>query len=159
MTKFKIISWILKISICLYILSGIAATYTLYIFLYKISIPVAPPNIIFHTAVYIPLTILFATGLYFIHQSCIMFVKRSYFNLKSATYLKRGSYILAASAAAWLVIGIASLDLSEDRKELFHSFESISHNIFWIVISLALLGVADIIKKGENIKRENDLTI
>ena len=89
MTKFKIISWILKIFISFYILGSITVAYSIYRLLSD-----APDTII-----------------------------------------------------------------SKDNKEILNSFENISHNIFWIVISFALLAVADIIKKGENIKLENDLTI
>jgi len=160
MTKFKIISWILKIFICFYILGSMAITYSLYTFIDHIGTPAASPsNFIFSTGISIPLMLLFAAGLYFIHQSCIMFVKRSYFNSKSAVYLKKGSYILATTALIWIIINIVNLDFSKDNKEIFQLVEDISYNILWIVISLALLGVADIIKKGEKIKRENDLTI
>lgn len=156
MTKFKIISWILLLLI-LANFAGIAMdAYMIYRSGYDPSIPRFPVR-----PFYIGIAGMFVSsaGLYCLLRSCTVFLRRGYFNSKSATYLKRGSYILAAKALAWLVIGITNLDFSQDRQDLFHSFESISHNIFWIVISLALLGVADIIKKGENIKRENDLTI
>jgi len=157
MTKFKILSWILKLFILFHILAFVMSAYTIYLLSGVTEVDVK--KVIFSTLLYMPLGVLFAIGLYYIHQSCIMFLKRGYFNLKSSLYLKRGGYILGASALLSICSSVINHGNLTDLKAIQNFSENITYNILWLVVSFALIATTDILKKGVNLKRENDLTI
>lgn len=157
MTKFKILSWILKVFISFYILTIVSIIFATFVM--QSAIEPVPRNIILSMYEPLPLFLIFAIGLYYIHQSCIMFLKRGYFNLKSVIYLKRGDYILGASALLGLCNSFIYHKPLNEKKAILDFIEKLSYNLLWLVIAFALIAIADIIKKGVNLKRENDLTI
>jgi len=157
MTKFKILTWILKLFILLHVVAFAMSAYTIYLLSGVTEVDVKKS--IISTLLYMPLGVLFAIGLYYIHQSCIMFIKRGYFNLKSGLYLKRGGYILGASAMLSICSSVINHENLTDLKAIQNFSENIIYNILWLVVSFALIATTDIIKKGEKLKQENDLTI
>ena len=72
MTKFKIIRWILKFFISLFLLLIAANTSAIYTILYDSSVPKATVTLLCTS---IPITLLFVIGLYYMHQSCTMFIR------------------------------------------------------------------------------------
>lgn len=159
MTKFKILSWILKLFICIYILGSLANGYTIHILLYDNSVPSVSPNVIFHFASSILLTLILTIGFYFIQQSCVMFIQRGYFNSKSALYLTRGGYVMAATAVLSFILLLIKLEIPVETKAVANIITNVGYNTMLLIVGFALIAVSDIIKKGENIKLENDLTI
>jgi len=155
MTKFKILQWALKLFICLY-LTGIVCT--IY-FIYTTSFnPMVPSIYIYHFYASIASMLLSASGLYFLQKSCSMFIERSYFNSKSELYLKRGGIILMASAILGFVLDFTPKE-SASKENLSNVASKIGYNTTLLIMGFAIIAVADIIKKGVNLKRENDLTI
>lgn len=90
-----------------------------------------------------------------------MFVSRGYFNGKSALYLKRGGYILITHVLARLIIAVINTDDSTFNANpgLKDFLSGMSSNITVLIIAFSLIAVSDIIKKGNKLKQENDLTI
>jgi len=87
-----------------------------------------------------------------------MFLRHGYFNTKSARYLTVGGYTLAASALTTLIPNMLYIsDITRERASYF--VIEVIYDITVLLVGLALLGVSDIVKKGINIKLENDLTI
>lgn len=158
MKKFKILSWILKLFICIYILGSLANGYAIHI-LYDNSIPSVSPNVIFHFASSILLALILTIGFYFIQQSCAMFIQRGYFNSKSALYLTRGGYIIAATAILSFILLLTKLEIPVETKSIANIITNVGYNTMLLIVGFALVAVSDIIKKGESIKLENDLTI
>ena len=157
MTKFKIIKWILKFFIALFLFLIAVNISALYTILYDSSVPKATVTLLCTS---IPITLMFVIGLYYIHQSCTMFIRRGYFNTKSAQYLSTGGYIMMFKAIISLILVAVFLDPKKDTIELIRNLESnISFNIILIIIGLSLVAISDIIKQGEIIKTENDLTV
>ena len=157
MTKFKIIRWILKFFISLFLLLIAANTSAIYTILYDSSVPKATVTLLCTS---IPITLMFVIGLYYIHQSCTMFIRRGYFNTKSAQYLSTGGYIMMIKAIISLILIAVFFDAKKDTIELIRNLESnVSFNTILIIIGLSLVAISDIIKQGEIIKTENDLTV
>ena len=161
MTKFKILKW----ALLLFIIGNIAAIVInlklVYDFRYDIGTPPAPPGLILKLSYYIALTLLFTSGIYYIYKCCAMFVSRGYFNDKSALYLKRGGYILITHVLARLIIAVINSDDSifEGNLELKNLLSGIGSNITLLIIAFSIIAISDIIKKGNKLKQENDLTI
>lgn len=129
--------------------------------LYDTFGPSAAPGVNLKLSVSVISMMLFATGLYIIYKSCVMFINRGYFNAKSALYLKRGAYILILKAVlsiVWISIHI-NTNTFDDKESQSELVLGISREITFLIIGFAIITVSDIVKKGENIKRENDLTI
>lgn len=152
MIKFKILRWALKlfITLCLLIFAGNSyAVYSLQ------SENLKTPSELLHFYIADAMIALLIIGLYLIHQSFTSFMRRSYFNSKSAIYMSSGGYVLAAIGLAGLVIDLTGLNSLPDSGLIM----TIIANCMLLLIGFGLTAVSDIIKKGENIKRENDLTI
>lgn len=156
MTKFKILSFALCLIVCLYITAIICLAYFISTTSFNPNIPQAQTVYLCTAASY---TLLFGTGLFFLQRSCSMFVKRTYFNSKSGRYLKISGYIFMASALFGFALAFTKLEWAP-KKDIFSDFTSeLGYNLTLLFVGFGLTAVADIIKKGENIKRENDLTI
>jgi len=157
MTKFKIISWALKILISCQLVSIVVTMciiYQIHDYAYN------PPDFIEKISINLLLTCVYTVGLYFTHQSCILFLRRGYFNTKSALYLTRGGYIIMAKALLSLVIISIYIDLHKEPMALAkHLVSSSTFDIMLFIIGFSLVALSDIIKKGEIIKTENDLTL
>lgn len=153
MTKFKILKWAIKLFIAISLL-GICSN--MYIYYILSSEPIPALSVDFAPYLVSMLNVLLLiTGLWYIHQSFTFFIKSNFFNFKSALYLSKGGYIIA-------ITGIISFTydmfkLTDTSKE--DLITNIVLNCLMLIIGFGLTAVADIIKKGESIKLENDLTI
>jgi len=157
MTKFKIIRWALKLFISCQLLNIVTLIYVAYEIHYDISIPSVPVRLLCFNAL---LSGLFTVALYFIHQSCNMFLIRGYFNLKSALYLNRGGYILMVVTLLSLIKTCIYINPTKALALLIKDFgSSIIYDLMFFIVGLSLVALSDIIKEGEIIKTENDLTL
>lgn len=156
MTKIKILSLTLKLFIWIYLTGIVCLLY----FIYTTSLNPAFPSIyLLYFGNWVFSSMLFIAALYFMEKSCSLFVKRTYFNTKSKLYLKRSGIILM-TLGVWGLITSFAIPETITTESLFKNFSSnIGSNITLFIIGLALLAIADIIKKGEKLKQENDLTI
>jgi hypothetical protein len=159
MTKFKILKWALKlfISLCLF-------TIAVNIFILFMVTADDYPLKNFKIGSYlfsIASSLLLIIGLFFIHQSITFFIRRGYFNLKSASHLKKGGYILAVKALLSFLLAAVNFDsqVFEKANKNISFVSDINANLTLLTIGFALIAVSDIIKKGNKIKQENDLTI
>lgn len=161
MTKFKILSWILIPLIIANIAASMLMVSVIYKNLYDIGYPAAPPGVNFNLSVSIVFMMLFATSLYLIYKSFIVFMDKGYFNAKSALYLTSGGYILIAIAFFGLLFTIIDFDMDAfaERESKSHYISVICEKITLFIVGFAIIAVSDIIKKGNKIKQENDLTI
>ena len=103
-----------------------------------------------------------SVGFYYFYRSCAMFIKRGYFNYKSSVYLKTGGYILMIkSALSLIIITVITIDTSElsDSQSKADLIMNISSCITSFIIGFSLIAASDVIKKGNVLKQENDLTI
>ena len=100
------------------------------------------------------LTFMLLLGLYQVQQSFSSFIKNSFFNSRSALYLKKGGFILIING---ILSGVNNLYPSNK------SVESLITNYMMyamiILIGIGLMAVSDIVSKGEIIEQENLLTI
>ncbi|PZR13644.1 MAG: hypothetical protein DI539_19320 [Flavobacterium psychrophilum] len=161
MTKFKILKWALLIFIIAYFAAIVFNIKLIYDLKYDIGTPPAPQGVIFKISCNSILGLLFTFGLYYVYKSCTTFISRGYFNGKSALYLKRGGYILTINALIRFIIIALTVDDStfNANPELKDFLSGMSSNITVLIIAFSLIAVSDIIKKGNKIKEENDLTI
>lgn len=150
MTKFKIISWILKIFItfCLiYLAIDLSAIYFILSGEVSKTFNGTPPII---SAI---MTMILTIGLCFVYQSVSLFTKMGFFNLKSATYISVGGYIIALTAIISFILEInAQITMNSLIMNIFL-------NLLLFMIGFGLIAVSEVIRKGESIQRENDLTI
>lgn len=161
MTKFKILSWVLIPVIVINIAASVLMAYSIYNYSGTITINGTHQDVVLRLSAAIVMMMLFAAGLYFIYKSCIMFMNRGYFNTKSALYLKRGAYILIFKALLGLIWISAHVETSilADKESQFDFISGMSKDITLLIIGFAIIAVSDIIKKGNKLKQENDLTI
>lgn len=160
MTKFKILKWALLLFTIANLISIILGIYLILYYNTEIQDTELRAGVIRANSYNIILTLIFTFGLYFIYRSCVMFISRGYFNSKSALYLKRGGYILAISAILDFIRTLPKLIifLTAEKKPKVDSIH-INSSITLVIIGFALVAASDIIKKGNKIKQENDLTI
>lgn len=106
----------------------------------------------FYSSIFLSCVLVF--GMYQVQQALSSFIKNSYFNSKSAKFLKRGGIILIANGVLSIVynLGFSSSDLN---------LKIINYIMYAIIImvGIGLMAVSDIISKGEIIEQENFLTI
>ncbi|RWX00218.1 DUF2975 domain-containing protein [Flavobacterium cerinum] len=153
MRKFKILRWAIQLFITICIL-GICSNIYIYYILSSEPIPALSVDITPYLVSMLNVLLLI-TGLWYIHQSFTFFIQRSFFNFKSALYLSKGGYIIAATGIISFTYNMTKL-AGKSREELI---TNIILNCLMLIIGFGLTAVADIIKKGESIKQENDLTI
>ncbi|MNK40244.1 hypothetical protein D3C87_588890 [compost metagenome] len=153
MLKFKILRWALKIFICLCILGISSNMYIIYLSNSE-DIPLVKMEI---TSFFISTAtiLLLTTSLFFIHQSFTSFLKKSFFNLESASHLTKGGYLLAITGLMCFTIDMTKLSTISQYTFIVNT----STNCLLLIVGFGITAIADIIVKGENIKRENDLTI
>lgn len=156
MTKIKILSLTLKLFIWIYMTGIVCLLY----FIYTTSLNPEIPSVYqlyFCNSVFS--SIAFIVAIYFLEKSCSLFIERTYFNHKSKLYLKRSGIILMA-LGTWGLASSFAIPETISMESLFKNFSSnIGSNITLFIIGFGLLAIADIIKKGEKLKQENDLTI
>lgn len=160
MTKFLILKWALLLFTIANLVSIVLSVYLIIFYYADIEDTELRSGVINKTSYNSVLTLIFTFGLYFIYRSCAMFISRGYFNSKSALYLKRGGYILAISALLNFIIALPRLVIFLSAKA--NSKENpinINSSITLLIIGFALVAASDIIKNGNKLKQENDLTI
>jgi hypothetical protein len=81
------------------------------------------------------------------------FKKESVFNPKSAAQLKRGGIVMMVYSVIKIALGIVDFKLKGE------SVSDLSINITYLIVSLTILIIAEIIAKGSALQEENNLTI
>lgn len=154
MIKFRILNYILILFVGFCLLACVINAYLIYELRESISRDIPIAKFVFA----IIKGLVFSISLIFIKQACRMFLKHSYFNSKSVYYLTIGGFILILSALMGLGYYIFIIS-SLTKEQMKHTPAGIINDVTILVIGFALIAIADIIKKGINIKLENDLTI
>ncbi|MGQ2983461.1 hypothetical protein [Flavobacterium sp.] len=153
MIKFRILNYVLILLVTLCLLSLIGMTVGLYAMYQRSETELFTLLLIGSAKL-----LLMAIGLSYTKQSIGMFLRHGYFNTKSANFLTIAGYALAGSALVTLIFNLTEITYV-DRESASGYIAEMIHDITVLLVGLALLGVCDIVKKGINIKLENDLTI
>lgn len=157
MKKIIILNWVLKIFIGLlilavpinevlrYNLSGEEIT-----LMYKDSIfgNFSPYVMLMRIAI-----LIFA--LFNIQKGLQGFIKEGFFNFKSSERFNRSGYLLLLLSVSGIIISFLSMNQSEDVETL----SNIIIDLLLLAIAFGLLAFSDVIKKGNIIETENNLTI
>ena len=99
-------------------------------------------------------------GLFFIERGLFYSIKKGYFNVESNLKFKRGGFFFILSGLINLLIGTITLMVQFNTTlEKVHLYENISRSFLIFIIGLGFIIISDFIKKGNQIKQENDLTI
>jgi len=100
------------------------------------------------------LSVLFVLGLFYTQKMLALFYKNLYFDLKSIGFMKKAGFCFVLFSVLSLI------------KNGFQSFESINSQLFdylltftILLIGFGMLAFTDILKKGNKIQEENDLTV
>lgn len=155
MKKIKILNWSLIIFLILGVI-GIIGNFVILIF-DKTSFETIYTDTQFGINLFYfrnGLTCLLLFGLYQVQQSLSSFIKNSFFNSKSAKFLKKGGSILILFG---VLSGINNLFYLNNTPE--NIITNYMMYAMIILIGIGLLAVSDIINKGEIIEQENMLTI
>lgn len=157
MKKIIILNWVLKIFIgilllaipineCLrYNLSNEAIT-----LMYKDSLfgDFSPYIMLVRIAI-----VLFA--LFNIQKGLQAFIKEGFFNAKSSDRFKKSGYLLLFISLFGIIISLLVMNQSPEEQTL----SDIIMYLLLLAIGIGLLAFADVIKKGNTIETENNLTI
>jgi hypothetical protein len=157
MKKIIILNWVLKIFIAILILA-IPINECLRYNLSDDAITLMYKDSIFgNFSPYIMLTriaiLLFA--LFYIQQGLQAFIKESFFNLKSSAKFKKSGYLLFFISIFGTIISLLGISASAKGETLF----DIIMYLLLLSIGIGLLAFSDVIKKGNGIEIENNLTI
>lgn len=157
MKKVIILNWILKIFIAILILA-IPINQCLRYNISNEALTVLYKDSVFGN--YTPYIILLRIAVVIIallntQKALKAFIKDGYFNLKSSLRLKRSGSLLLIISIIGLIISILDMKQSSERDLLL----DIIIYLLIVAISLGLLAFADVIKKGNIIEIENNLTI
>lgn len=96
---------------------------------------------------------IFVIGLILIQKSLYFIIQTGYFNQKSALLLKKAGLVFIISS----VIDIIRFAFNANA---FHQkFNNITVEIFILIMGVGILIFSDVMKKGNDLKNENDLTI
>jgi hypothetical protein len=157
MKKIIILNWVLKILIAILILAmpvdqclrynlsngaltllykgSIFGNYSPYIMLLRITVVII--------------------ALFNIQKGLQAFIKNGYFNLKSSVRLNRSGYLLLSISILVIIISLIGMRQSTERELL----SDIIMYLLKIAISIGLLAFSDVIKNGNIIESESNLTI
>jgi hypothetical protein len=83
------------------------------------------------------------------------FIKDGYFNFKSSERFKISGYLLLILSITMLMISFLAIEQASEIEIL----SDIIINLLLIAIGIGLLAFSDVIKKGNVLKTENDLTV
>lgn len=83
------------------------------------------------------------------------FIKEGFFNFKSSERFNRSGYLLLFLSISGIIISLLSVDQSEKVEIL----SNIILDLLLLAIGIGLLAFSDVIKKGNIIETENNLTI
>lgn len=161
MIKFKILRWVLLLLIATNLVNVGYTISMLYDSAYSPAIPRFSREITIFLYIMILRTLVTTTGLYFLQRSCAKFIREGYFNTKSRRSMTIGGWIITGEAAITLIrIAFSYKPLQlEEAQRTFSFYNGISFSILMLIMGFSIVAAADILKKGERIKNENDLTI
>lgn len=160
MTKIKILRFALGLFIganviSAFIISYIAFFTDLYYNLprrYEDSLRIIQNSFYLNQAALLP-------ALVYIYCAVNGFIGMGYFNDTSAKYLKRGGMFLIASAVIKSCLSVYKVANSNDKNKYVFLEPAVSGILVILIIGFALFIIADFLRKGEAIERENNLTI
>jgi hypothetical protein len=157
MKKIIILNWVLKIFIVLLILAvpiNEVLRYNLsneaITLMYKDSIfgNFSPYVMLMRIAI-----LIFA--LFNIQKGLQGFINEGFFNFKSSERFNRSGYLLLVLSVSGIIITLLGMNQSQDVKTL----SNIIMDLLLLAIGIGLLAFSDVIKKGNSIETENNLTI
>jgi len=157
MKKIIILNWVLKIFIGLLILAvpiNEVLRYNLsneaITLMYKDSIfgNFSPYVMLMRIAI-----LIFA--LFNIQKGLQGFIKEGFFNFKSSERFSRSGYLLLLLSVSGIIITLLGMNQSQDVETL----SNIIIDLLLLAIGIGLLAFSDVIKKGNTIETENNLTI
>lgn len=157
MKKIIILNWVLKIFIALLILAvpiNEVLRYNLsneaITLMYKDSIfgNFSPYVMLMRIAI-----LIFA--LFNIQKGLQGFINEGFFNLKSSERFNRSGYLLLVLSVSGIIIILLGMNQSQDVETL----SNIIMDLLLLAIGIGLLAFSDVIKKGNSIETENNLTI
>lgn len=157
MKKIIILNWVLKIFIALLILAvpiNEVLRYNLsneaITLMYKDSIfgNFSPYVMLMRIAI-----LIFA--LFNIQKGLQGFIKEGFFNFKSSEKLNRSGYLLLLLSVSGITITLLGMNQSPEDQIL----SDIIMHLLVLAIGIGLLAFSDVIKKGNSIEAENNLTI
>lgn len=96
---------------------------------------------------------IFVIGLILIQKSLYYIIKTGYFNQKSALLLKKAGFVFIITS----VIDI--IRFAFNTSAFYPKFNTIAVEIFILIVGVGILIFSDIMKKGNDLQEENDLTI
>jgi hypothetical protein len=157
MKKIITLNWVLKIFIWLLILAIPINEYLRYKLSNKAIILMYKDSVFANFSPYIMLAriaiLIFA--LFNIQKGLQSFIKEGFFNLKSSQHFKKSGYLLLIISLFGILISLQGIYGSAKG-------ETISDIIIYLLllsIGIGLLAFSDVIKKGNSIETENNLTI
>jgi hypothetical protein len=157
MKKIIILNWVLKIFIALLILAvpiNEVLRYNLsneaITLMYKDSIfgNFSQYVMLIHIAI-----LMFA--LFNIQKGLQGFINEGFFNFKSSERFNRSGYLLLVLSVSGIIITLLGMNQSQDVETLYN----IIMDLLVLAIGIGLLAFSDVIKKGNSIETENNLTI
>lgn len=157
MKKIIILNWVLKIFIALLILAvpiNEVLRYNLsneaITLMYKDSIfgNFSPYVMLMRIAI-----LIFA--LFNIQKGLQGFINEGFFNFKSSERFNRSGYLLLVLSVSGIIITLLGMNQSKDVETL----SNIIIDLLLLAIGIGLLAFSDVIKKGNSIETENNLTI
>jgi hypothetical protein len=157
MKKIIILNWVLKIFIALLILAvpiNEVLRYNLsneaITLMYKDSIfgNFSPYVMLMRIAI-----LIFA--LFNIQKGLQGFINEGFFNFKSSERFNRSGYLLLVLSVSGIIITLLGMNQSQDVETL----SNIIMDLLLLAIGIGLLAFSDVIKKGNSIETENNLTI
>jgi hypothetical protein len=157
MKKIIILNWVLKIFIALLILA-VPINEVLRYNLSNEAITLMYKDSIFRNfspyVMFVRITILIF-ALFNIQKGLQGFINEGFFNFKSSERFNRSGYLLLVLSVSGIIITLLGMNQSQDVETL----SNIIMDLLLLAIGIGLLAFSDVIKKGNSIETENNLTI
>jgi hypothetical protein len=156
MRKIIILNWVLKIFIGVQIIAIPIWEYMRYnltseqiTWMYKDSIF----GNFSHYIMLVRVTVLIS-GIVYIQKGLQAFIREGFFNFKSSKRFKIGGYLLSITSVFSIIVSLLNM-----KKSIKGEFSNIIMDLLLLAIGIGLLALSDVIKKGNIIETENNLTI
>ncbi|SDH00305.1 Protein of unknown function [Flavobacterium omnivorum] len=157
MKKIIILNWVLKIFIALLILA-VPINEVLRYNLSNEAITLMYKDSIFGNfspyVMFLRIAILIF-ALFNIQKGLQGFIKEGFFNFKSSERFNRSGYLLLFLSVSGIIITLLGMNQSQEVETL----SNIIIDLLLLAIGIGLLAFSDVIKKGNSIETENNLTI
>lgn len=157
MKKIIILNWVLKIFIALLILA-VPINEVLRYNLSNEAITLMYKDSIFGNfspyVMFLRIAILIF-ALFNIQKGLQGFIKEGFFNFKSSERFNRSGYLLLVLSVSGIIITLLGMNQSQEVETL----SNIIIDLLLLAIGIGLLAFSDVIKKGNSIETENNLTI